>query len=118
MVQKSQKSKEIEKVISVFQDYIGNSPYIEWLWSPKLGYILMQISMEKQDIGECRIVTDAHRLCRILLYEVAENVLQRNSEHTVFEADPSEQAEIETCLRPYIDQLPEYEYLLREMLRK
>lgn len=62
MVQKAKKNEEIEKVVNVFQDYIMTSPYIEWLWSDKLGYILMQISIKKQDIGESRIISDADML--------------------------------------------------------
>ena len=70
MVQKAKKNEEIEKVVNVFQDYIMTTPYIEWLWSDKLGYILMQISIKKQDIGESRIISDADMLCWILLNDI------------------------------------------------
>lgn len=116
MVQKAKKNEEIEKVVDVFQNYIKTSPYIEWLWSDKLGYILMQISVEKQDIWESRIISDAGRLCWILLNEIAEDTMQTGgSEHAVSEADEKEKAEIKKQLKSYVEQLPEYTYLYERL---
>ena len=42
MVQEAKRDAEMEKVYGVFEGYIKASPYIEWLWSEKLGYILSQ----------------------------------------------------------------------------
>ena len=118
MVQKAKKNEEIEKVVNVFQDYIMTSPYIEWLWSDKLGYILMQISIKKQDIGESRIISDADMLCWILLNEMAEDTIQAGgSEHAVFEAEPEELKKKKKTLQPYMNQLPEYTYLYEKLFK-
>ena len=117
MVQEAKRDAEMEKVYGVFEGYIKASPYIEWLWSEKLGYILMQIEAKGQEVVESRVVMDAGGFCRILLHEVAEDVLRkRNSEHTSYEADDLEKREIEKALKPYIDRLPEYRDCCRGLL--
>lgn len=109
MVQEAKRDAEMEKVYRVFEDYIKDSPYIEWLWSEKLGYILMQISAKEREVVESRVIMDAGDFCRILFHEVAEDVLRRqNSDHTSYEADASERNEIKKSLKPYADRLPEY----------
>lgn len=115
MVQEAKRDAEMEKVYGVFEEYIKSSPYIEWLWSEKLGYVLMQIAAKEREVVESRVVTDAGDLCRILLHEVAEDALRkRNSEHTPYEADALERDEIGKELKPYIDQLPEYRDCCKE----
>lgn len=109
MVSEAKKNADIERVCHVFEDYIKASPYIDWLWSDKLGYILTQISVESQEIMESRVITDAGKLCWILFNEVADDVLKMTqNDHTAYEAGPLEQAEIRKRLKPYADQLPEF----------
>ncbi len=109
MVQEAKRDAEMEKVYGVFGGYIKKNPYIEWIWSEKLGYVLMQIEAKDREIVESRVVADAGDFCRILCHEVAEDVLRkRGSEHTPYEADAPEKDEIGKELKPYIDQLPEY----------
>ena len=48
MLYEEKEKAEIERVYSVFQDYIRTSPYLEWVWSDKVGYILIVISTEKR----------------------------------------------------------------------
>ena len=47
MLYEETEKKEIERVYAVFADYIWESPYLEWLWSDKLGYLLLKISTKK-----------------------------------------------------------------------
>lgn len=47
MLYKETEKKEIERVYAVFADYIRESPYLEWFWSDKLGYLLLKISTER-----------------------------------------------------------------------
>lgn len=109
MVQKAKKNTDIEKVCRVFGDYMERSPYIDLLWSKKLGYILTQMNGKKGEIVESQVISDAGSLCLIMLHEVAGDVLQRtNKEHALYEADAAERDEIERLLKPYEEQLPEY----------
>lgn len=119
MIQKAEKNAEIEKVCQVFADYIKTSPYIEWLWSEKMGYVLLQIGADRSEIVESQVISDAGRLCRILFGEVAGDVLKAAAkEHDIYEADPSEQAEIEKRLQPYADQLPQYRHYCKTLFDK
>ena len=119
MLQEAKRDADVEKVSRVFGDYIKASPYLDWLWSDKLGYVLMQISLERQEIMESHVITDAGRLCWILFNEIADDVLQRTpNDHATCEADSSERARIQKRLQPYTDQLPEYSCLCEKLWKK
>ena len=54
MLYEETEKNEIERVYAVFADYIRESPYLEWFWSDKLGYLLLKIGAEKTVYcGEC-----------------------------------------------------------------
>lgn len=116
---KVKRNEEMERVSKVFKEYIEDSPYLEWLWSDKLGYILMQIHTETGEIMESEILSEAESFCRLLFGEIAQDVLElTGNEHDTHEADPLEQAEIKKRLAPYIEQLPEYEYLCEKLFER
>ena len=54
MLYEETEKKEIERVYAVFADYIRESPYLEWLWSDKLGYLLLKISTKNAYPGLLR----------------------------------------------------------------
>ena len=119
MFQEAKRDADVEKVCRVFGDYIKASPYLEWLWSDKLGYVLMQINLERQEIMESHVITDAGKLCWILFNEIADDVLERTqNDHATYEADADERARIKKRLKPYTDQLPEYRGLCEKMWEK
>lgn len=119
MIQAAKRDADVERVCKVFDSYIKSSPYIDWMWSDKLGYVLTQISLERQEILESRIISDAGKLCGILFHEIADDVLEMTgNDHSTQEADPLEQAEIRKRLKPYADQLPEYGYLCEKLFQK
>ena len=108
----------IEKVKSVFQDYIRNSRTIDLLWSDKLGYILIiGITKEMDDISMHPIVLeDAETLCHHMLYEIACDILESGGNFDdIFNASPAEKDLILKTFRPYLEKLPEYEYLVEEL---
>lgn len=115
MMQKAKKKEAIEKVRGVFEGYIQASPYMELLWSDKLGYVLMLIDSKTSEIVENRVVTDAESLCRYLIGEIAQKALEiMGKDHDACELSPREHDEIRKELKPYMEQLPEYGYLLRK----
>ena len=59
MMYEETEKKEIERVYAVFADYIRESPYLEWLWSDKLGYLLLKISTKKRYVEEEILVDTA-----------------------------------------------------------
>ncbi len=119
MFQEAKRDADVEKVCRVFGDYIKASPYLEWLWSDKLGYVLMQINLEHQEIVESHVITDARRLCWILFNEIADDVLERTpNDHATYDADAAERARIQKRLKPYTDQLTEYSDLCEKLWEK
>lgn len=117
MLYKETEKKEIERVYAVFADYIRESPYLEWFWSDKLGYLLLKISTEKRYVEEEILVDTAEQLASVLFSEVSTDVLlMTENEHSEQTADPLERAEIKRRCKPYIDHLPEHAYLFKELL--
>lgn len=119
MLKEAKRDADVEKVCRVFGDYIKASPYLDWLWSDKLGYVLMQINLERQEIMESHVITDAERLCWILFNEIADDVLERaQNDHTTYDADLTERLRIQKRLKPYTDQLPEYSNLCEKLWKE
>ena len=117
MLYEETEKKEIERVYAVFADYIRESPYLEWLWSDKLGYLLLKISTKKRYVEEEILVDTADQLAEVLFSEVSMDVLQMTgNDHTEQTADPLELAEIKRRWEPYINQLPDYAYLCKDLL--
>ena len=45
MIYSEAERKEIERVYGVFKDYIHASKFLDFVWSEKLGYLLLHIQM-------------------------------------------------------------------------
>ena len=119
MLYEEKEKAEIERVYSVFQDYIRTSPYLEWVWSDKIGYILIVISTEKRYVEEGIVILNAEMLCDRLLSEIFTDVMTlTQSGHTYYEVGPQERAGIERHWKPYIDKLPEYAELCDKQFEK
>jgi hypothetical protein len=112
--------REIEKVKSVFEEYILASEYIDLLLSEKIGYILIYINPPTQGLAlEPEIITDGRNLCKLILSEIASDVLSlAHNGHSIAEADPLERAEILKRIEPYAEQLPEYHHLVDALFTK
>ena len=67
MYTKEQKEK-LEKVMEVFGDYMKESPYVEVVWSEKIGYIFLNVDKKHQDVDF--IMLQANSLQRIHRYSV------------------------------------------------
>lgn len=76
MIYSEVERKEIEHVYGVFKDYIHASKFLDFVWSEKLGYLLLHIDPTKNTIEEDQIITSADELCAELFNEVATDVFQ------------------------------------------
>ena len=109
MIYSEVERKEIEHVYGVFKDYIHASKFLDFVWSEKLGYLLLHIDPTKNTIEEDQIITSVDELCAELFNEVATDVFQEaKREHFYPDADDDEIAEIRRRWQPYLDLLPEY----------
>ena len=119
MLYEETEKKEIERVYAVFADYIRESPYLEWLWSDKVGFVWLAIGLNPLYVDTGRRIESAADLCHECLDDVAMDVLyMTGNDHAIEEADPLELAEIKRRWKTYIDQLPEYAYLCDELLSR
>lgn len=114
-----EQKQELERVISIFHNYILSNPYIDLVWSDKLGYVYFSnIILEKYIIGtEPVIIRDAETLCRQIFYELIYHALNRlGSIHDIPDITSEEKTGILQTLSPYIQQLPQYSGILNELL--
>ena len=117
MLYEETEKKEIERIYAAFADYIRESPYLEWFWSEKLGYLLLKIGTEKRYIAEDIIIYTAEQLALILFSEVSMDVLQMTgNDHTEQTADPLELTEIKERWQPFLKRLPQYRPVCEKIL--
>ena len=75
----------IERVMSVFSEYIKTTPYFDIVWSGKVGYIYISIDSCRGTVGDMDCI----------VIDSPEELLER--------------AEVERRLNVYLEQLPEYQ---------
>lgn len=106
----------IERVMSVFSDYIKTTPYFDIVWSDKVGYIYISIENCRGTVGDmdCIVLDDPEELLDKLLNEMAVDIMEEGG-HTLspVEASALERAEVERRLNVYLDQLPVYRERLK-----
>lgn len=112
MIYTAKEKAEIKRIRKVFAEHIRQSPYFDLLWSDKVGYVWLTISLNPFYVDTGMSVESAAHLCHDLLDDIAGDVLEMTqNDHSLEDADPLELQEIKRCWKPYIDQLPEYAYL-------
>lgn len=108
--------EDIERVMSVFSDYIKTTPYFDIVWSDKVGYIYISIENCRGTVGDmdCIVLDNPEELLDKLLNEMAVDIMEEGG-HTLspVEASALERAEVERRLNAYLDQLPEYRERLK-----
>lgn len=106
----------IERVMSVFSDYIKTTPYFDIVWSDKVGYIYISIENCRGTVGDmdCIVLDEPEELLDKLLNEMAVDIMEEGG-HTLspVEASALERAEVERRLNAYLEQLPEYQGRLK-----
>lgn len=108
----------IEKVKTVFADYMERTLESDLVWSDKVGYVLLRgINLTQTGFDfQPLILEDGSQLCSNFLVELCYEIIERENFHCdPREATFSQQKKIRDELQPYMDQLPEYEYLIDEI---
>ena len=87
------------------------------LWSDKVGYVWLTIGVNPVYVDTGIRIESAADLCYRCLDDVAMDVLyMTGNDHALEAADPLELAEIKRRWEPYINQLPDYAYLCKDLL--
>ena len=108
---------EIERVKEVFAEHLRQNPDFELLWSDKVGYVWLAIGVNPVYVDTGIRIESAADLCYRCLDDVATDVLyMTGNDHALEAADPLELAEIKRRWEPYINQLPDYAHLCKDLL--
>lgn len=111
----------IERVMSVFSEYIKTTPYFDIVWSGKVGYIYISIDNVQGSIGDtgCYVVNCGEELFDKLVWELAVDIMEEVG-HTIdpTEATLLERREIERRIHPYLEQLPTYQDRLQRVFTR
>ena len=117
MLYTEKEKHEIERVKEVFAEHLRQSPDFELLWSDKVGYVWLAIGVNPLYVDTGIRIESAADLCGRCLDDVATDVLyMTGNDHALEKADPLELAEIKRRWEPYINQLPDYAYLCKDLL--
>ena len=117
MLYTKKEKHEIERVKEVFTEHLRQSPDFELLWSDKVGYVWLTIGVNPVYVDTGIRIESAADLCYRCLDDVAMDVLyMTGNDHALEEADSLELAEIKRRWGPYINQLPDYAYLCKDLL--
>ena len=119
MLYTEKEKNEIERVRKVFEKHIQQMTAYDLVWSDKVGYVWLAISIDPVYIDTGNWIESAAGLCYECLNDIALDVFgMTGNDHDFEDADPLELAEIKRRWKPYIDQLPEYAYLCDELLSR
>ena len=117
MLYTEKEKHEIERVKEVFAEHLRQSPDFELLWSDKVGYVWLAIGVNPVYVDTGIRIESAADLCYRCLDDVATDVLyMTGNDHALEAADPLELAEIKRRWEPYINQLPDYAYLCKDLM--
>lgn len=120
MIYTKEDFESIEKVKNVFAGYMADFKEMDLVYSEKAGYVLLfGIRLDEGRLTMDPIfITDGAHLCDFLLYEIACAEMTRITTPSTFkdihEATEEEKVSIIKAFAPYMDQLPEYEYLIEK----
>lgn len=109
---------ELERVMKIMESYIKSCPLYDIVHSDKFGHLL--ISMPAADVIDDAEITQLD-CAETLLYELFTNLCydfmeQEGHCEDYTEATALELRELKVWIQPIIDQLPEYQYILDEIL--
>lgn len=109
---------ELERVLKIMEPYIQSCPLYDVVHSDKFGYLLIAMP-------SAEVIDDAEVIrlecAEMLLYELFTNLcydFMEQEGHCVdyTEATALELRELRVWIRPFLDQLPEYQHILDEIL--
>ena len=117
MLYTEKEKNEIERVRKVFEKHIQQMTAYDLVWSDKVGYVWLTIGVNPVYVDTGIRIESAADLCCKCLDDVAMDVLyMTGNDHALEAADPLELAEIKRRWESYINQLPDYAYLCKDLL--
>ena len=111
------KKKEMERLVKLFTGCIEHHESYELLYSKKLDcYLLLELNFYRKDVEAVDCCNEPKEFCQKMFEIIAQDAFAL-SEFEHDEPDEKEQAEMKRLLGVYAEQLPEYQYLVDEVLK-
>ena len=114
----TKQKQEIERVLTVFKPYIDQADYLEIVWSNKRQcYVSLFIDTTRDCFDGVDAIQIAEEICDRCYTEIGNDILLENDrEYQIWEMRPLEREEFLRRVQPYDAQLPEYHYLIEQLL--
>lgn len=114
----TKQKQEIERVLTVFKPYIDQADYLEIVWSNKRQcYVSLFIDTTRDCFDGADAIQSAEEICDRCYTEIGNDILLENDrEYQIWEMRPLEREEFLRRVQPYDAQLPEYHYLIKQLL--
>ena len=109
---------ELERVLKIMEPYIQSCPLYDVVHSDKFGYLLIAMpSAEVIDDAEVIQLECAEMLLHELFTNLCYDFMEQEGHWVDYtEATALELRELRVWIRPFLDQLPEYQHILDEIL--
>ena len=107
--------ERIRCILNIFDRYIQQTELVSFLYLPSIGFACITTLPDVHSFP----INDAEHLCRILIQSMAIDILTKRHSRTknpLFAANAAK-TEIRKSLQPYLRRIPEFRYLLNEMLQ-
>ena len=114
----NQEKREIERVLTAFKPYIEQADYVEIVWSNKKQcYVALFIDTTRDTFEGADAILSAEEISERFYTEIGNDILLENDrEYQIWEMSPLEREEFLRRVQPYDEQLPEYHYLIEQLL--
>lgn len=114
----NQEKREIERVLTAFKPYIEQADYVEIVWSNKKQcYVALFIDTTRDTFEGADAILSAEEISERFYTEIGNDVLLENDrEYQIWEMSPLEREEFLRRVQPYDAQLPEYHFLIEQLL--
>ena len=114
----AQTKAELERVLDIMKPYIDECVCYDVVHSSKFGYLLIDLpGHDTIDDAEVVPLDDAATLLHKLFINLAYDFMEKNGHCTDYiEATDLEKYALRIWMKKYIDQLPEYRYILDDIL--
>lgn len=111
---------ELERVLKIMESYIRACPLYDVVHSDKFGYLLIAMpAAELVDDAEVKQLDCAETLLEELFTNLAYDFMEQEGHCEDYtEATALEIRALREWMQPYMDQLPEYQYILDAVLSK
>ena len=109
---------ELERVLKIMEPYIQSCPLYDVVHSDKFGYLLIAMpSAEVIDDAEVIRLECAEMLLHELFTNLCYDFMEQEGHCVDYtEATALELRELRVWIRPFLEQLPEYQHILDEIL--